>query len=216
MELERELLSTVRNFRDNDDQIQEIRASQFLEDLKLIKEKVFKLKENDKSDFKYVVAEKLLQISKEFDKMGGNERLAQLVEEYLNLKDSALINIENADFSKDELRKKFQKIIENENSFLNSKNHSALNFKVKQLMDLIHEAEANNLSTLIYYFNYYKQLSPDYYNDYKSAQTIIKLADKALEENNNELFRKNVYYLSSLTKTSVSKQFIDYKGTGIG
>jgi hypothetical protein len=37
---------------------------------------LFKLKDKDKSDEKYIIAQKITRISQEYDKLGGNERIA--------------------------------------------------------------------------------------------------------------------------------------------
>ena len=64
IQLEIDLTETVRQFQYNEDDIWEIRASALLSELHEAKKSLFKLKDNDKSDDKYVIAQKVLRISK--------------------------------------------------------------------------------------------------------------------------------------------------------
>lgn len=215
-QLENELSYTIRNFQNNDDEIWEIKASALMSDLHAVKEKLFKLKEKDKSDEKYVIAEKITRISQEYDKLGGNERISSLLETYFDGKDRVLEAINMADFEKDDLRKQFHKIEQSEASFINSKNVSVVEGKLRQLEDLHRRALSNTTSFLISVFIEYKTYDREAFKDYSAARSIMKMADDALQKERYPEFRRHVFGISSLVRTVRFNGNIDFKGTGIG
>jgi len=216
VQLESELIDTVRDFQYNQDTIWEIKGTALLDDLQTVKEKLFKLKDKDKSDEKYIIAEKITRISKEYDKLGGNERIAALIEEYFHAKDVVLQAISMADFEKEELKKQFTKIEQSESSFIHSKNVSVVENKLKQLNDLYWKALSNTTSFLITRFIEYKNCSGDEFKDYNAAKSIMKMADAALEKERYPEFRRYVFSISALLRVTRINHNIDFKGTGIG
>ena len=215
--LENELVETIRSFQYNEDTIWEIKANGLLDELKSVEKKLNKLNENDKSDEKYLIAEKLARISQEYDKLGGDERIALLIEDYFHYKDHVIENIKIADFEKEEMKKEFQKLEQSEASFINSKNVSVLENKIKQLNELNWKAHSNNISFLIAKFNEFKSLTEVDYENYSGAKSIMKMADKALENESYLEFRKHVYNLSSLIKKyKFNNNTNNFNGTGIG
>lgn len=214
--LESELISSVRNFQYNDDKIWEIQATAHLDDLQQIKESLFKLKEKDKSDDRYVFAEKISRISREADKLGGNERIAMLIEEYMAIKEKLAGVISTADFEKDTLYKRLQKIEQSEASFIKSKNVSVIENKLEQLNDLWWSALSNTTSFLIATFIEYKAADPAEFKDHRAARSIIKMADNSLEKENYVEFRRHVYSISALLSGAKQQLNKDFKGTGIG
>jgi len=215
-QLENELGYTIRNFQNNNDDVWEIKASALMAELHTVKEKLFKLKEKDKSDEKYVIAEKITRISQEYDKLGGNERIASLLEEYFTGKDRVQEVINGADFEKDELRKQFQKLEQSETSFINSKNVSVVEGKMRQLEDLYHKALGSTTSFLITVFIEYKTYTREEFKDHNAAKSVIKMADEALQKERYPEFRRHVFSISSLVKSARYNSNIDFKGTGIG
>ena len=216
VQLEQELTNTIRSFQYNEDKVWELQAAAYLQELSTVKILLFKLKEKDKSDDRYIIAEKISRISKDADKLGGNERIAMLVENYMNMKENVLSAIGTADFEKDMLHKSYQKIEQSEASFIRSKNVSVMEKKLEQLDDLWWSALSNTTSFLISRFIDYKTCSPDDFKDYNAAKSIIKMADASLEQERFPEFRRHVFSISALlhnVKTSVHKEF---KGTGIG
>jgi molecular chaperone DnaK len=195
----------------------EIKANVLFDDLKSIESKLFKLKNNDKSDEKYHIAEKLSRVSQQYDKLGGNERIAVLIEDYFHYKETVLENIKIADFEKEDLKKQFQKLEQVEASFINSKNVSVIENKLNQLNELNWRALSNNVSFLIMKYNEFKEFEKEDFVDYNSAKNIMKMGDKSLESENYIEFRRHVYNLSSLIKrykfNNINNNF---NGTGIG
>lgn len=214
--LENELISSVRNFQYNDDKIWEIQATAHLDDLQQIKEPLFKLKDKDKSDDRYVFAEKISRISREADKLGGNERIAMLIEEYMAIKEKLAGVIATVDFEKDTLYKRLQKIEQSEASFIKSKNVSVIENKLEQLNDLWWSALSNTTSFLIATFIEYKAADPAEFKDHRAARSIIKMADNSLEKENYVEFRRHVYSISALLSGAKQQLNKDFKGTGIG
>ena len=215
-QLENELTETVRQFQHNENDIWEIKANALIEDLRSVHDKLFKLKEGDKSDEKYIIAHKIMSVSQETDKLGGNERISMLIEQYFETKQSVIDAINSGDFEKDEMRKKFQKIEQSEESFIRSKNVSFIENKVKQLNDLHWEAYFNTLSFLISRYVMWRDMPKEAFKDYTAARSLIKMADASLEKEKYAEFRQQVYSLTHLmafVDHSINK---DFKGTGIG
>jgi molecular chaperone DnaK len=216
LQLENELVDTIRQFQYNEDKIWEIKGDELMQDLLSIKPILFKLKENDKSDEKYIIAEKMTRISQEADKLGGNERIALLLEDYLNFKETVLETINMADFIKDELRKEYQKIEQSEASTLKSKSVSVIENRLKQLDDLYWRGLSNTTSYLISKFIEFKMYEAKDFKDYGAAKSIMKMADAVLEQEKYGEFRRHIFNLSGLLRRADFNNNIDFKGTGIG
>ena len=214
--LENELIATIREFQYNENTIWEIHATSLLNELEAVKNSLFKLKDKDKSDEKYVIAEKITRISKAYDKLGGNERIASLIEEYYNYKETVHTAIQTVDFEKEDLRKSFIKIEQSESGFIHSKNISVIENKMRQLYELYWRALSNTNSFLIARFIEYKSYEPEYFKDYKAANSVIKMADTALQNERFAEFRRHVFSISALLNTTKHNHNIDFKGTGIG
>lgn len=215
-ELDNGLADTIRQFQYNENTIWEIKASALLDDLRSVKERLFKLKQGDKSDEKYIIAEKILRVSQETDKLGGNERIAAMIEDYLETKERVKETIDNCDFDKEELRKKFIKIEQSEESFMRSKNASFVKAKLKQLNDLHWDALCNTTSFLISRYVIWKSLPREYYKDYSAARTLIKMADDSLEKEKYAEFRSQVFSLTHLFAAADIQFNKEFTGTGIG
>jgi len=215
-QLEAELVNTVRDFQYNDDTIWEIKASALLNDLRSVKDRLFKLKEKDKSDEKYIIASRITRISQEYDKLGGNERIAMLIEDYFTNKDRVQQVISMADFEKDELKRQFQKIEQTESSFINSKNVSVMEARLRQLEELYWKGLSNTTSFLITCFIEYKTYTAAEFKDYYAAKSIMKMADDALQKEKYPEFRRHVFSISALLHVVRFNSNIDFKGTGIG
>jgi molecular chaperone DnaK len=214
--LENELTDTAREFQYNDDTIWEIKATNLLSELEEIKPTLFKLKDKDKTDTKYILAEKITRISQEYDKLGGNERIAILLENYFNNKETVKQTIHGVDFDKDDLLKRFQRIEQAESAFLNSKNVSVIENKLQQLDDLHLKALSATNSFLISRFFEYKTYDDTDFKDHRAAKTIIKMADNALENERFSEFRRHIFSISSLLNIVHFNYNAEFKGTGIG
>jgi molecular chaperone DnaK len=215
-QLENELAGTIQQFQYNDNEIWEIKANELMEDLHAVKEKLFKLKNADKSDEKYIIAEKIMRISQAADKLGGNERISMLIEEYFEVKERTKEAISGADFEKEEMRKKIQKIEQTEDGFIRSKNVSFIENRKKQLDNLHWDALCNTTSFLISRFIEWKELPESFYKDYTAARSLIKMAETSLEKEKFAEFRRQVFSLTHLFHSPDYRIHRDFKGTGIG
>lgn len=214
--LENEMIQTVRQFQYNENDIWELKANALLEELQSVKERLFKLKSNDKSDEKYIIAEKITRVSQQSDKLGGNERIAVMVEDYFEAKERVREIINSCDFEKPEMLKKFQKIEQSEDSFIRSKNVSFIENKLKQLYDLQWDALCNTTSFLVSRYVQWRELSQEHYKDFAAARSLIKMADASLEKEKYAEFRRQVFSLTHLMTVTDHHINKDFKGTGIG
>jgi molecular chaperone DnaK len=214
--LEQELEETIKGFQYNADDIWEIKAKVLLDDLLTVKNNLFSLNGNSKSDEKYILAEKLTRISQSYDKLGGNERIAVMIEDYFHFKETVTEAIQTADFEKEDLNKQFTKIEQSENSFINSKNVSVIENKYRQLDELHWKALSNTTSFLVTRFVEYKGYEAEHFEDFKAAKSIMKMGDDALQKERYAEFRRHVFSISTLLKKFTFNKHIDFKGTGIG
>jgi molecular chaperone DnaK len=215
-QLENELTDTIKGFQYNENDIWEIKANSLLEELQSVKEKLFRLKKGDKSDDKYIIAEKIMKVSQDADKLGGNERISMMVEDYFERKNMVKATIDTADFEKEELRKQFQKIEQSEDSFIRSRSVFYIENKLQQLNDLHWKALSNTIGFLIERYIEYKDMDADFYKDSKAAKSLIKMAGEALEKEKYPEFRRSVFSISHLLHTIDHRIHTDFKGTGIG
>ncbi len=214
--LENELEETIQGFQYNNDDVWEIKANALLDDLRSVRERLFALKEGNKSDEKYIIAGKLTRISQEYDKLGGNERIAVLLEDYFHHKERVKEVIDGADFEKDGLQKQYIKIEQSESSFVNSRNVSVIENKFRQLNDLYWQALSNTTSFLVTRFIEYKAADKTAFTDYRAATSIMKMADEALQKERYPEFRRHIYSISALLVKFKFDSHQDFKGTGIG
>ncbi len=214
--LENELSHSIKQFQQNEEKLWEIKANGYIEDLQRIKPILFKITEKDKSDEKYIIAEKIAQISQESDKLGGNERIAAMIDDYLYFKTQVKENLLMADFEKDLLEREFRKLEATEDTFMKSKNASFIQKKIDQLQDLDQRILSNTTSFLLAIFEEYKTYDPMYFTSYNSAKAIFKLADNAVAQEKFGDFRKHIFHLSSLVKGHRKTLNQEFNGTGIG
>lgn len=215
-QLEKELVRTVREFQHNNEEIWEIKASALLAELHSVKDNLMRLKNKDQSDTKYVLAEKIRRISQEADKLGGNERIAGLLEDYYELKEKVAQTINAADFEKEEMRKKLQKLSMGEDSLLHSRNVSYIENRLQQLRELQFDALFNTTSFLISQYVQWREWPKEMYKDYTAAKRLFKMADDSLEKEKFADFRMQVFNLTHLMASSDNPVKKEFKGTGIG
>lgn len=215
--LEKEVRSALRSFNQEEESIWAIQTEKLLESLLNHKTDLLKLKDNDHSDKKYVIAEAVFRISQEYDKIGGYDRLERIQSDYIRAKDIALSAIENASFNKESLTQHFNKITQAENQFLRSRNPSIISQVIKNLEDLSSEARWCTNSTIIYYYLQIKSYEKNDFTNYKSAEKIFVMADKAMEEGKYVELQHHVINLLHLMPYQNSHiPQTEFKGTGIG
>ena len=163
-----------------------------------------------------MLAEKIRQLSQESDKLGGNERIASMIEQYFHLKDQVSNSMEAVQFDRDELTKQFHRLNQSEASLVSSRNASFLNHKIEQMELLLNRVLSATIPFLIHVFLSYKTADDGKFKDARTARKMIAMADKALEEEKYHEFRMQVFGISALLLHGEKLMNKEFKGTGIG
>jgi molecular chaperone DnaK len=216
-DLEEEIRKTVKEFNFDDNEVWATSANEMLSELLDHKKDLIKLSEKDRSDKKYIIAEAVNRISQAYDKIGGNDRLQNLISEYFNIKEYVEQYLMTCDFEKDRLQAKFKQLTQGENQLLRTRNPSILIKAIEQLNKLGWDVLMNTSSYLIAKYQQMKSAPEWDYKNYYAAQSIFKMADKALEQERFFEFRQHIYSLTHLVK--YEEAFVksnDFNGTGIG
>ncbi|GEM_PF-200768 len=216
-DLEQELRETVKMFSYDDESNWADQTNALLDELLSHKQDLYKLKEKDKTDKKYIIADAVHRISQEFDKIGGDDRLEQLRSEYFSARDFVELNLPMADFEKEKMANKFKQIMQGEQQLLRTRNASVLERATTRLHDLGWDVLYNSTSFLISKYEQFKHTPESAYSNYNAAKSIFQIADKALEQQKFAEFRQHVHNLTHLFKREEGYQKSnEFKGTGIG
>ncbi len=215
--LESELRYNLSEFQYREEKVWEIQIEQLLGEVKEAREQLSKLKEKDNSDTKYIIAEKLWRISQEADKIGGNDRITELIERYMEYKEYVQQLINGVHFDKDKIQDKLNRVIKNESTFLHSKNASVIENGIKQMDDVCLQALSNTIPYLIERMIEYQGMEDGEFSNVRTARSLLQNADKALQNEKYLEFRQNIFAISNLI-LRFNKQSLhtDFKGTGIG
>jgi len=217
-DLEAEMRSTMRQFSSNENSVWVIQGENLLKELENYRSDLFKLKENDSTDKRYVIAEVISRISREFDNIGGYGRLESLQSDYIRTKEYLEELLPSVDIEKESLHSKYRKIVENENHILRSRNPSILKRAIDLMNDLHWEALWNTNTFVVSRFYIYKSFRPESYTNYKAAQAIFAAGEKAVEGQRFLELRRLLVDLYSLMRDSnvqSNKEVKHFKGTGI-
>jgi molecular chaperone DnaK len=175
------------------------------------------LKPKDNSDTKYIIAEKLWRISQDADKIGGNDRIAELVERYMEYKEYVGQLIQGVFADKDKIQEKYMRVLNNEATFLHSRNSSVIENGIKQMDDVASYALSNTVPYLIERMIEYNQLADNEFSNANAARNLLAAADRALQNEKYLEFKNNVVGAYQLViKYRFQSIHSDFKGTGIG
>jgi len=216
-DLEQEIRQTTKHFNYDENGEWAEEANDMLNELLSHKKELHKLNDKDRSDKKYVIAEAVNRISQTYDRIGGNDRLQDLQSEYFHIKDFVEQHLAGCDYEKDKLTAKFRQLSQGENQLLRTRNPAILVKAIEQLNKLGWDVLMNTNSYLIVRYQQMKGTPATGFKNYAAAQSIFRMADKALEQERFFEFRQHVYSLTHLVKQEES--FIrsnDFNGTGIG
>lgn len=217
IDLENEIRNSIKMFSYDENDVWAIQANDFLKELMQHKNELFKLKEDDRTDAKYVIAEMLNRVSQAYDKLGGEDRLERLRYEYLEAKEYIENHLPMADFKKEELAQSYSKLLKGEHQVLISRNPSILEKATEKMNSLAWDILWNTLSYIISRYEGFKGLKPDEFKNYQGVQPIFRSADQALSGERYHEFRQHVYSITHLLVHNEYKiQNDDFKGTGIG
>lgn len=214
--LEKQLGETIRDFQFNDREEWETYANSLMEELRTIGKSLFSLKENDNSDLKYKLASRIMAISKEADQIGGNERIAELIEQYFYLKDELVKSAQGVQFDTDKIKMGLNKLNQSEPLLIASKNASAFENKFAQMRDLQWEINICKPGFIVSMYVRLKGLEPEEYSNYRAAQSIFKITDKELDLGNIGEVRRNIFNLLRILNVAEKHFSKEFKGTGIG
>ncbi|MDR2466232.1 MAG: Hsp70 family protein [Prevotellaceae bacterium] len=216
--LEREIRSGLKQFSAEAGEVHAEHAGKLMRELERHSKKLSKLCENDVTDTRYVIAEAVSRISREFDKIGGSERLAFLTEEYFRSKEDVEHGLSAADMDKDSMKRQFGKILENESYVLRSRNPAALKRACDSLKALHNTIQMNTFSSIISTYYAVKNFAPDKFVNYNAARLIFDKADRTIDEERYPELKRLLVDVCRLLKQepSVNGKTADFKGTGVG
>ena len=218
LDLENEIRALLKEFNLEAESVWAIQTQNLLNGLTEYKKDLFKMKEHDNTDKRYIIAETVSRLSQEFDKIGGNDRMEQVISEYFNSKESVQEMIHSINIDREKIAEKFNKIINNENQILTSKNPAVIKRTIDILENIRFEALWNTDSHVVSLFYQFKDLDDDYYRSYKSAKKLFEMGEKAISEERFMALRQILYSIGNLTYSDNSDVIknVNFKGTGIG
>jgi molecular chaperone DnaK len=218
MELEKDMMDQMQKFKMIGQNEYVDLVSGLLFDIKSTKGVLGTLKDDSVSDLKYQMAEKLQHLSKEFDNIGGETRLKDVKEKYLNTKQNCEEFVKDADFGKPELQERLLKISSKEESVLKSKSSGYIESAIDELNDFLSMASLHSMTFLQFYFTRFQNLGASSFENNRIALNIIAEGEKAMNTNNGPALRMAVLSLSNILKNNDDYEKNDYssfKGTGI-
>jgi len=131
--LEMEVRNALRQFNAKRNEIWAIQTANMLKELESYGKDLSKLKENDTTDRRYVISEAVSRISQEFDRIGGNERLEDLRQQYFKSKEMVEELMPSVDIEKEEMNADYRKITDEEGRVLLSRNPVILQNNISRL-----------------------------------------------------------------------------------
>lgn len=218
MELERDMMDQMQKFKMIGQNEYVDLVSGLLYDVKSIKGILVTLKDDSVSDLKYQMAEKLQHLSKEFDNIGGETRLKDVKEKYLQTKQNCEEHVKDADFGKLELQERLLKISSKEESVLKSKSAGYIESAIDELYSFSSMASLYSMTFLQFYFTKFQSMGASSFENHRIAQNIIAEGEKAMNANNGPALRMAVLSLSNILKSNNDYEKVDFsnfKGTGI-
>jgi molecular chaperone DnaK len=217
--LEREMLDKISTLNYNGQTEDAEIVTNLLSEIKSINEKIGKLKEESISDSKYQLAEKLQQISVDFDNIGGEAHLQNIKEKYLYTKHRCEEDINQVDFGQLELKELFTKLTSKEYSVLKSKSVGYVERAIEELNDLRTESIFNSISYLFLYMSDFQKRPESDFKNPKLVKVLLEQGTQAFSEKNGRTLKFTVLSLiNQLNRASEfgSLKIKEFKGTGIG
>jgi len=216
-QLESELKYNLDEFSYTEDKLMEIETEGLLFDVKEVMTELETLTPAENSDRKYILAARIQKIAQKADKLGGNNRIEELIERYLYYKDYVYELIQTVHFDKNQMLEKYNRVVKNESSFLNSKSTSVIESGLRQMEDAHDWVRSNTLPFLIERLQEYQLLEDSEFKNPSAARKMLKQASNALDKEKYLEFKQNIIGVSKLI-LRYDKALInpDFKGTGIG
>ena len=199
--LEMEVRNALRQFNAKRNEIWAIQTANMLKELESYGKDLSKLKENDTTDRRYVISEAVSRISQEFDRIGGNERLEDLRQQYFKSKEMVEELMPSVDIEKEEMNADYRKITDEEGRVLLSRNPAILQNNIIRLEKLYGNMLWNNSAHIVTQFYFLKTYQKKYFENYREAKRIFIEAEKAIEDNRYMDLRRLISYLYSLLRS---------------
>lgn len=215
--LETEIKISLKEFH-NKNSAWATEAEDLLAELQAYGDNLFKIRENDSTDKRYILSEAISGISREFDKIGGNNRLEGLRFEYFRKKEYVDELLPAADINREELHSRYRSITENENAILRSRNPIILKRNINLLEDLRWDILWYTNTFVVSRFYYYKSFNPSVYNNYKEVQNLFISGEKAIQERRYLDLRRivhDIFNMMNIEKSYQRQENQHFKGTGI-
>ncbi|HCC51757.1 MAG TPA: hypothetical protein DEQ30_06585 [Porphyromonadaceae bacterium] len=218
-DLESDIRTSLKEFSMEDESVWTIQTQNLLNGLLEYKTDLFRMKENDHTDKRYIIAETVSRISQEFDKIGGNDRMEQLISEYFKRKEQVREIIHSVNMDKEKTMEKFSRIISNENQILTSRNPAIVKRTTDYLDNLYWDALWHTDSHVVSLFYHYRNMDSGNYKSYHSAKNLFQMGEKAIHDGRYMELRQVVNSLVNITYLNdpdLSGDKKNFKGTGIG
>jgi molecular chaperone DnaK len=184
-----------------------------LNELEEMEKQLSRLRDDDVSDIKYQIEEKKRRISREVDSKDQSAALAFVKEEYFYEKEECLHWINQS--ANPALKSRFEKIIQQENAFLNANSSFVLRNKIDEFRNLSWEVRKKDPGVLIGAFHYYATQPISVFKNGKEAKKYIDIGEKAIERQNYDELHTALIQLY-LQHPNSDKKINPFSGTGIG
>ncbi|MBK8348124.1 MAG: Hsp70 family protein [Saprospiraceae bacterium] len=217
-DLEKDMLDQLNKFNSSGQIENAELVTTLLFDVKSIQGVLRKLAENSVSDVKYQLAEKLQQLSKDFDNIGGEARLNEVKQRYIDFKQMCENSVRDANFGKIELIDRLNKLASKEASVLKSRSTGFIESAIEEIQDFTNEVNMYSISFLQFWFTRFQNIGYPSFKNPNMAKNIMVEGEKALANNNSPALRLAVLSLINLLKISdgfEGEKFSNFKGTGI-
>jgi molecular chaperone DnaK len=220
-QLESDLRDNLHEFEYTEQDEFVMECEVLLQEVRECKVELTKLRDKDNNDRKYIVAEQLWRISQRADTLGGKDRIAQLVERYLDFKTHVKDFIyTQVDMDKDKLKETFYKHAASESNVVNSRNASVIEGAIRKLDDIYHQAMSYTNSYLIGFYHDYVNSTDDEFTDPKLARNVLQKAEQSIQNENYTELRNYLVQCNKLLRNYGSRRDggtnPNFTGTGLG
>lgn len=216
--LVREMREELRGERARDEEAEwtaELRQC-LMEGEKLL-QRVSNMRDNRISDEKYGINEARRRISVRYDALGEEQRVYMLQADYLAVKNFIEEQLPYVDIDREVLASEYDRIVQEEKSFLREKSITILRSKIDALNKLRLRIFANTRHYITSIFLDLCRIPVEHYLKPAVATTLMKQGEEAMAAEQFEALRSTTIALSHQLKDEDGEvQKIKLKGTGIG
>ena len=216
--LEIDIRASLKQFYAENCEIWAVRTQNLLNELKSYETDLVKLKNNDATDKRYIIAEAVVRISQEFDRVGGTERLEALRNTYYRVKETVEQALPSVDENRETLAARYRKIIYDENRVLLSRNPAVIRQSINRLNDLYGDMLWNSNAHIVSRFYRLKNYPERMFINYQATQKVFESAEKAIRDNRYIDLRRmiiDLYNMLRSEKSGVDMPEQTFKGIGI-